>query len=158
MKSPKTSVTEELSHNGSSSSPCTKQIAETEPNLQKILVTEENGSSPTNPCNLITEMELDHHGKIAIFKCNRQITGLSSVYDYICQPPELDSICLYDWISWYQHEKKSTTKSKKPARWSHTLLQFKVNYSSDSDSSIHSNNEYDGPDMQLHVSKLPAKS
>ena len=37
--------------------------------------------------------------KIAIFKQKDHVIGLSPVADYIFRPPELENICLYDWIS-----------------------------------------------------------
>jgi hypothetical protein len=51
--------------------------------------------------------------KVAIFKRNGRVIGLSPVHDYICRPIEFDSTCLYDWISRCQREKKRAKNPKK---------------------------------------------
>ena len=34
-----------------------------------------------------------------------KIIGLSPVYDYIYQSPDLEDICLYNWVQCFQHKK-----------------------------------------------------
>ncbi|KAF8237353.1 hypothetical protein L208DRAFT_1203446, partial [Tricholoma matsutake] len=43
--------------------------------------------------------------KIVIFKRNNHVIGLSPVHNYVFQPHEYSSMCLYDWISLHQQEK-----------------------------------------------------
>ena len=65
--------------------------------------------------------------KVAIFKRNGQVIGLSPVHNYVCQPLEFESTCLYDWISRYQREKKTVNKSQKNQSPSAMTVKLKQN-------------------------------
>ena len=68
---------------------------------------------PAKPIEIVDDQPKE---KVAIFKRNGRIIGLSPVHDYICRPVEFETTCLYDWISRYQREKKRVNKSKKPSK------------------------------------------
>ena len=50
--------------------------------------------------------------KVALIKRKGRIVGLSPVYDYIYRSPELENICLYDWIKSYTRKKVRQTVKK----------------------------------------------
>ncbi|KAF8240473.1 hypothetical protein L208DRAFT_1060869, partial [Tricholoma matsutake] len=51
------------------------------------------------------DLEVEQHEKVAIFKHKGHVIGLSPVHDYVIQPAEFHSMCLYDWISRHQCKK-----------------------------------------------------
>ena len=61
----------------------------------------------------IPDLDANPPEKVTIFKCNGRIIGLSPVQDYIFRPASLHSVCLYDWIATYKHEKIAPKKLKK---------------------------------------------
>ena len=66
--------------------------------------------SPTKPVEIVDGQSRE---KVAIFKRNGRVIGLSPVHDYVCRPIEFESTCLYDWISRCQREKKRVNKKPK---------------------------------------------
>ena len=81
-----------------------------------------NGACPDPPQKPI-EAHDQPKEKVAIFKHNGWVIGLSPVHDYVCRPLEFESMCLYDWISWYQHEKKTVEKNQSPSAMTVKLKQ-----------------------------------
>ena len=67
---------------------------------------------PTKPIQVVDGQPRE---KVTIIKRNGRVIGLSPVHDYICQPLEFESTCLYDWISRYQR-KKRVKKAKKTSK------------------------------------------
>ncbi|KAF8220007.1 hypothetical protein L208DRAFT_1336242 [Tricholoma matsutake] len=63
-----------------------------------------------NACELKQKNQLQ---KMAIYKHNGCIIGLLPVQDYKFQPASLHSMCLYNWISSCQREKRATKKKLK---------------------------------------------
>jgi Helitron helicase-like domain at N-terminus/PIF1-like helicase len=59
------------------------------------------------------DTNIEHPEKLTIFKCRGRIIGFSPVHDYVHRPAELHSMCLYDWISRCQREKRAKKKQKK---------------------------------------------
>jgi hypothetical protein len=58
-------------------------------------------------------MEGDIPDKVAVFKHNGRVIGLSPVLDYVFRPKEISHMSLYEWVSRCECEKKPTSK-----RWS----------------------------------------
>ena len=98
------------------------------------------------------DLQIEQHEKVAIFKRNGCVIGLSPVHDYVFWPAEFHSMCLYDWISRHQRKKKGATKNKKGAKQDNAALNAQIDCSS---SVAYSDNEC--PDMQLPVGNLQPK-
>ena len=49
--------------------------------------------------------------KVTLIKKKGKIVGLSPVYDYIYRSPELEDVCLYDWVQRFQRKKVKKSKS-----------------------------------------------
>ena len=45
-----------------------------------------------------------------VIKYNDRVVGLSPVHDYISRSPELEDMCLYDWIARCEREKVPAKK------------------------------------------------
>jgi Helitron helicase-like domain at N-terminus/PIF1-like helicase len=50
--------------------------------------------------------------KITLIKKKGKIVGLSPVYDYIYRSPDLEDVCLYDWVQRFQRKKVKKPKSE----------------------------------------------
>ncbi|KAF8222664.1 hypothetical protein L208DRAFT_1201281, partial [Tricholoma matsutake] len=74
--------------------------------LQKISLTDGADIQPSSEhTDHIKDPDIEQHEKVAIFKRNGHVIGLSPVHDYVFRPAEFHSMCLYDWIYRHQHEK-----------------------------------------------------
>ena len=60
-----------------------------------------------------TTLENYEKHKVALIKRKGRIIGLSSVFDYIYRPAELQNVTLYDWISQFKRIKIPKSDSKK---------------------------------------------
>ena len=58
----------------------------------------------TEACSCFEETKLEKH-KVALIKHKGCIVGLSSVFDYIYHPAELQNFTLYEWIAQFKHVK-----------------------------------------------------
>ena len=50
--------------------------------------------------------------KITLIKKKGKIVGLSPIYDYIYQSPDLDDVCLYDWVQRFHRIKVKKSRSE----------------------------------------------
>ena len=50
--------------------------------------------------------------KITLIKKKGKIVGLSPVYDYIYRSPDLEDLCLYDWVQRFQRKKVKKSRSE----------------------------------------------
>ena len=48
--------------------------------------------------------------KVVLVRVRERVVGLSPVYDYVYRPPELESVCLYDWISSCKRERVKSSR------------------------------------------------
>ena len=62
--------------------------------------------------------------KLTIIKCKDRVVGFSPVHDYVHRPAELHSMCLYDWISRCQREKRA--KKKPNLKEKHAQLELDI--------------------------------
>jgi hypothetical protein len=120
---------------------------------QTPLTSGADNNSSSECTKAIEDLEGKQHEKVAIFKRNGRVIGLSPVHDYVFRPAEFHSICLYDWISRHQREKKSVTKNRKGPKQDDAALDAQI----DGVSSVgYSDNECSN--VQLPVSNLQPKS
>ena len=71
--------------------------------------------------------------KITLIKKKGKIVGLSPVYDYIYQSPDLENVCLYDWVQRFQRKKvKKSSSEKHPTAETNELIDVNCDVSFES--------------------------
>ena len=86
------------------------------PSTQNFPQCDLSAACPDPPAKPIQVADDQPKEKVTIFKRNGRVIGLSPTHDYICRPLEFEAICLYDWISRYQREKKRVNKKNKTSK------------------------------------------
>ncbi|KAF8235498.1 hypothetical protein L208DRAFT_1256778 [Tricholoma matsutake] len=89
-----------------------------------------NAWSPWTPQDDTLDGKQDTEN-VTLFKQGNQVVGMSPVTDYISQPTELESVCLYDWIAQGRRVKKPKPKKAKAVK---------------NDEYLHTDSESDGED------------
>ena len=71
--------------------------------------------------------------KVTLIKKKGKIVGLSPVYDYIYRSPDLEDVCLYDWVQRFQRIKVKKSKSENcPTAESNELIDVSCDVSFES--------------------------